>query len=181
MPTYLTGYPVYPLARVDDVVASIKRGFESLSNDDRAVLAAIYSEFGTPMDQLLANPVAIDGLAEEFHTRSGKMVAGRDSFENCSLCESAVACLGFVVDLRLSTRPPPLGQLSMKRHHSAMIQLPLFSARNKPSALCQVSSYSRSGTDWATMPPPTGNCHQPRPAVIVRIRMFRSAWPSKPR
>ncbi len=45
-------------------------------------------------------------------------------------------------------------------------------ARNSPSALCQVSSYSRLGSDWATMPPPTGNCHQPRPAVMVRIKMF---------
>ena len=54
-------------------------------------------------------------------------------------------------------------------------------ARSSPAALCQVSSYSRSGRDWATIPPPTGNCHQPRPAVIVRIRMLVSSVPSKPR
>ena len=37
------------------------------------------------------------------------------------------------------------------------------SARSNPSALCHVSSYSRCGEDCATMPPPTGNCHHPRP------------------
>ena len=58
--------------------------------------------------------------------------------------------------------------------------VPFSSARSIPAALCQVSSYSRSGSLWATMPPPTGNCHQPRPAVIVRIRMFVSIVPSKP-
>jgi hypothetical protein len=76
IPTNLADCPVYPLSRLDDVVASIKRGFGSLSNDDRAVLAAIYSDLRTPADQILANPAAIDSLAEEFHARSGKMVAG---------------------------------------------------------------------------------------------------------
>ena len=76
MPPYLAGYPVYPLSRLDDVVASIKRGFASLSEDDRVILRAIYIELGTPVDQLLTDPAAIDGLAEEFHARSGKMVAG---------------------------------------------------------------------------------------------------------
>ena len=45
----------------------------------------------------------------------------------------------------------------------------------------QVSSYSAWGEESATMPPPTGNCHQPRPAVMVRIRMLASMAPSKPR
>lgn len=55
------------------------------------------------------------------------------------------------------------------------------SALTKPVALCQVSSYSCRGSDWATMPPPTGSCHQPRPAVMVRIRIFKSSVPSNPR
>ena len=57
-------------------------------------------------------------------------------------------------------------------HRSALI---------RPVALCQVSSYSACGLDWATTPPPTGNCHQPRPAVMVLIRILRSSAPSKPR
>ena len=39
----------------------------------------------------------------------------------------------------------------------------------------------RAGVESATIPPPTGNCHQPRPAVMVRIRIFKSIAPSKPR
>src|SRR5262245_20251154 len=54
------------------------------------------------------------------------------------------------------------------------------SARRSPAALCNVSSYSRSGSESATMPPPTGNCSQPPAAVKVRMRMLVSIAPSKP-
>lgn len=54
-------------------------------------------------------------------------------------------------------------------------------ASSSPLALHQVSSYSACGLDWATTPPPTGSCHQPRPAVIVLIKILRSRAPSKPR
>ena len=53
-------------------------------------------------------------------------------------------------------------------------------ASRSPRALCQVSWYSSAGFDWATMPPPTGSCHQPRPAVIVLIRILASIAPLKP-
>src|SRR5262245_14431148 len=53
-------------------------------------------------------------------------------------------------------------------------------ARRRPSALCRVSAYSASGVESATMPPPTGNCTQPRPAVKVRISRLVSIVPSKP-
>jgi len=61
---------------VNDVVASIKRGLSSLTEDDRAVLAGIYCELGMPTDRLLADPAAIDTLAREFHAKCGKMVSG---------------------------------------------------------------------------------------------------------
>ena len=66
LPTYLADCPVYPLSRIDDVVESIKRGLTSLSEDDREVLAAVYSELGIPTDQLLVNPAAIEQLARQF-------------------------------------------------------------------------------------------------------------------
>src|SRR5262249_26594362 len=53
-------------------------------------------------------------------------------------------------------------------------------AFSRPRALSQVSSYSRWGTESATMPPPTGNCTHPWPIVKVRIRMLVSMVPSKP-
>ena len=62
--------------------------------------------------------------------------------------------------------------VNQQNHRNALI---------KPVALCQVSSYSACGLDCATTPPPTGSCHQPRPAVIVRIRILKSRAPSKPR
>ena len=76
LPAYLADCPVYPLSRVDDVVESIQRGLTSLSEDDRGVLAVIYRELGMPADQLLANPAAIEGLAKEFHAKSGRWVSG---------------------------------------------------------------------------------------------------------
>src|SRR5436190_1289522 len=54
------------------------------------------------------------------------------------------------------------------------------SALSIPVAFCHVSSYSCRGLDWATMPPPTGSCHQPPEAVMVRMRMEKSVVPSNP-
>jgi hypothetical protein len=76
LPVYLADCPVYPLSRVNDVVESIKRGLSSLTEDDRVALANIYSRLGMPVDQLLTNPAAIDGLSSEFHAKRGKMVSG---------------------------------------------------------------------------------------------------------
>jgi len=76
LPTYLADCPVYSLSHVNDVVASIKCGLSSLTENDRAVLAGIYRELGMPTDQLLADPAAIDTLAREFHAKCGKMVPG---------------------------------------------------------------------------------------------------------
>ena len=49
--------------------------------------------------------------------------------------------------------PPPSGSRASAGDNSSSY----LSARSIPSALCQVSSYSRSGVESATMPPPTGN------------------------
>jgi hypothetical protein len=76
LPSYLADCPVYPATRVNDVVRSIKRGLASLTEDDRIVLTDIYSNLGMSIDQLLANPTAIDSLSSEFHARCGKKVPG---------------------------------------------------------------------------------------------------------
>lgn len=75
-PTYLADCPIYPLSRVDDVVASIKRGLASLTEDDCGILATIYGDYNIPVDKLLTNPAAIEKLADEFNTRCGKRVTG---------------------------------------------------------------------------------------------------------
>ena len=50
----------------------------------------------------------------------------------------------------------------------------------QPRRLVQRLFVLRAGSLSATMPPPTGNCSHPRPAVNVRIRMFVSIAPSNP-
>jgi hypothetical protein len=76
LPIYLASFPVYPLSRVDDVVESIKRGLEPLSEKDRKTLALLYGELGIPVDQIVTNPPLIDRLAHEFEAGSGKKIAG---------------------------------------------------------------------------------------------------------
>ncbi|MGC4005288.1 MAG: hypothetical protein QM811_20075 [Pirellulales bacterium] len=46
--------------------------------------------------------------------------------------------------------------------------------------MCQVSSYSRSGTLAMVIPPPTGNCNRFPFCVNVRISKLASHAPSKP-
>ena len=53
--------------------------------------------------------------------------------------------------------------------------------RSRPEALCRVSVYSASGSDWATTPPPTPNTAHPFRSSMVRIRMLESNEPSHPR
>ena len=76
LPMYLADCPVYQLSRVNDVVESIKRGLTSLSEEDRDVLVTLYREMGISVDQLVMNPAAIEKLAREFRTKSGKMASG---------------------------------------------------------------------------------------------------------
>ena len=46
-----------------------------------------------------------------------------------------------------------------------------------PRALTRVSSYSPSGVESATMPPPTWKVAAPPSATIVRIAMLKSQSP----
>lgn len=76
LPVYFADCPIYPLSRLDDVVAAIKRDLASLTAEDCDALAEIYADHAIPVDQLLSNPIEIEQLAEEFHLRCGKKVAG---------------------------------------------------------------------------------------------------------
>lgn len=76
LPAYLADCQVYPPSRVDDVVASIKRGLASLTEDDCRVLASIYDNYGISVDEILTNPVKIEAFADEFNARCRKRVTG---------------------------------------------------------------------------------------------------------
>lgn len=66
----------YPVARIDDLVQSLRRALKPLAREDQEVLAAVYSELGIPADRLLHQPAAIDELARGFQAHAGRQVAG---------------------------------------------------------------------------------------------------------
>jgi hypothetical protein len=76
LPSYLAKFQAYPISRVDDVVQSVKRDLQPLSDQDRAVLSDIYVTLGIPTDKLLGQAASIEELAREFESKSGRRVAG---------------------------------------------------------------------------------------------------------
>lgn len=69
-PSFLREYPLYPVSRVDDVVAAIKRRPVTLPPDEMSALEEIYVELGTPMDRLIRDPALLDQLARRFRDRT---------------------------------------------------------------------------------------------------------------
>jgi len=76
LPSYLSSFPAYPISRIDDVVQSVMRTLEPLSEEDRSALCDIYTELGIPTDALLRQPAAIETLAREFYSRRRKQISG---------------------------------------------------------------------------------------------------------
>ncbi len=76
IPQFMRHIPSYSIANVDDLVHSIKRGLKSLSDEERTILASVYSDLKVPSDQLLQEPAAIDELALEFKKRSNRVIPG---------------------------------------------------------------------------------------------------------
>ena len=76
LPSYLSDFPAYPISRIDDVVRSVMRTLEPLSDEDRSVLCDIYADLGIPTDALLKEPPTIDMLAGKFRSRRHKSVSG---------------------------------------------------------------------------------------------------------
>jgi hypothetical protein len=76
LPGYLQQHQVYPLSRLDDVVRSIRRGVQRLSDEERSVLLDVYRSVRVPTDQLLRQPSAVERLTREFNRRSSKRLSG---------------------------------------------------------------------------------------------------------
>ena len=53
LPAALAAYPVYPSTRFEEVIRSIRAGFEPLADDERGILAEAYRDVGLPTDQLV--------------------------------------------------------------------------------------------------------------------------------
>ncbi len=76
LPSALTGYPVYPLNRLEDLVRAIRVGFTPFTDDQRAALAEIYRELGSSADELSQSPKALRHLTSRFNQRAGTKYSG---------------------------------------------------------------------------------------------------------
>jgi nucleoside 2-deoxyribosyltransferase len=76
LPDYLRRFRAYSVSGVDDMVQAVRREAAQLSEADRAVLLAVYAEFGIPLDRLMDEPRHVDALGHEFTARRKKHILG---------------------------------------------------------------------------------------------------------
>jgi hypothetical protein len=76
LPTSLSGIPLYPAGRVEEVIEAIRRSGQQLSDEDRSTLAKIFSGIGVSVDQLALAPKHLQELVRRFHAVTGKDVPG---------------------------------------------------------------------------------------------------------
>jgi hypothetical protein len=76
IPTFLSGYRLYPVSRIDDVARAIKKGPPPLTPEEIERLQALYLEFNTPTDQLMKDPTALERLAERFNSGPKADISG---------------------------------------------------------------------------------------------------------
>lgn len=72
----LSGIPLYPAGRVEDVIRAIKLSGKELSEEDRSLLARLYTEVGVSVDQLALDPGQLEELVNGFRAGTGKAVPG---------------------------------------------------------------------------------------------------------
>lgn len=76
LPPSLSSYPVYPLARLEEVIQEIRTGFQPLTHDELTVLVDIYRDVGAPVDQLSQSPKALRELTTKFNRRTKRHYSG---------------------------------------------------------------------------------------------------------
>jgi hypothetical protein len=76
LPPALSGYPVYPLSRLEDVIRAIRSGFDPLTDEERELLAEIYRDLNTPSDQLSQSPTVLHELTAHFNKHTRKHYSG---------------------------------------------------------------------------------------------------------
>lgn len=75
-PNFLSGYPVYPLNRLEEVIRAIQSGFDPLSEGEREILSEIYLNLGTPTDRLSQSSKALRELTSDFNKSTKKHYSG---------------------------------------------------------------------------------------------------------
>jgi hypothetical protein len=76
LPVSLIKYPAYPLGRLEEVIQEIRSGFHPLTVEERNILAEIYREVGTPIDQLSQSAKALRELTSKFTKRTSRQFSG---------------------------------------------------------------------------------------------------------
>lgn len=76
LPPSLSGIHLYTLGRVEDVIRAIKLSGKDLSEDDRSLLAKLYTQIGVSVDQLALDPRHLEELVKRFSADTGKTIAG---------------------------------------------------------------------------------------------------------
>ncbi|MCI0683170.1 MAG: toll/interleukin-1 receptor domain-containing protein [Gemmataceae bacterium] len=76
LPPPLNTYPVYPLNRLEEVILSIRKAFEPLSERERGLLTEVYQYVGIPADQLSQSPKSLRDLTTRFNRRARKQLSG---------------------------------------------------------------------------------------------------------
>ncbi len=72
----LKGVALYPKGRVADVIRLIQESSHQFTEEDRSLLARLYSEAAVSVDQLLLSPAKLEKLVKQFSRASGKRVDG---------------------------------------------------------------------------------------------------------
>lgn len=75
-PAGLADLRFYSPGRIDDVISAIVASRKELSDEDRVVLARLYSEAGVSVDRLALDLNQLGSLARQFRSLTGKTVSG---------------------------------------------------------------------------------------------------------
>lgn len=76
LPLGLSGIHLYPSGRIEDAIRAIKVSGKELSEDDRSLLAKLYTAIGVSVDQLALDPRHLEELVKRFGASTGKAVPG---------------------------------------------------------------------------------------------------------
>lgn len=74
LPAFLQRYASFPISQIDHLPESIREVCQPLAEADREMLVSAYQSLGIPADRLLADPVAMDRLSDEFHRQTRRRV-----------------------------------------------------------------------------------------------------------
>jgi len=76
LPIALSGIQLYSIDRIDDVISAIKVSGQQLTDGDRRLLAELYSESESSVDQLALEPRGLNKIVKGFQDASGKQIGG---------------------------------------------------------------------------------------------------------